>query len=215
MDDDKENLGSGAAGKSPSRPPLGSRKSTRTVLIEQRVREFELVHNMLQSAMETEDADDQQEVIEQGMSSTMTKLRTDLAKIRQFEKEHGRVPTTDELEDANPATEESIAEVESSLAAPITDTKIRELEEELAASRTQEETLRVQLEEATSRMESATGEHEKTLLGVQSSSSDKVTALEQELEQHRASSARAAELESELAESRSQYEILQAQLKRC
>ena len=56
--------------------------------MEQRVREFELVSQMLQQAMTVEGkTPEEQEALKSEAAETMTKLRTTLAKVRKFEKE--------------------------------------------------------------------------------------------------------------------------------
>lgn len=98
--DNKENFESDVEKKPPTRPALGSRKSTRSVLIEQRIREFELVNSMLQQAIASDGVDDhEQQSINEEAAASIAKLKADLAKVRQFERENGRLPTETELED--------------------------------------------------------------------------------------------------------------------
>ncbi|KAK5050558.1 hypothetical protein LTR84_003839 [Exophiala bonariae] len=97
--DNKENFESDVEKKLPTRPALGSRKSTRSVLIEQQIREFELVSSMLQQAIASDGVDDQeQQSINDEAAASIAKLKTDLAKVRQFERENGRLPTESELD---------------------------------------------------------------------------------------------------------------------
>src|SRR6202008_13549 len=98
-EDNKENIDAEGE-KAPVRPALGSRKSTRSVLIEQQIREFELVTDMLQAAMTADGADDQeQQTINNEATATIAKLKSSLANAREFERIHGRLPTSAELED--------------------------------------------------------------------------------------------------------------------
>ena len=99
---DKENAKPDGLSKSiPKRPTLGTRQSTRSVVMERQIREFELVHEMLQIAAAAEDAGDQARLsmAEDQVAEKMDKLRENLGKIRAFEKKHGRKPTESELED--------------------------------------------------------------------------------------------------------------------
>ncbi|KEF52156.1 uncharacterized protein A1O9_11782 [Exophiala aquamarina CBS 119918] len=98
--DNKENLHSDVEKKPPTRPALGTRKSTRSVLIEQQIREFELVNSMLQQAIAADGVDDQeQQSINEEAATSIAKLKADLAKVRQFERDNGRLPTETELDD--------------------------------------------------------------------------------------------------------------------
>ncbi|OAP54717.1 hypothetical protein AYL99_11165 [Fonsecaea erecta] len=109
-DDNKENATSAAEEKAAgtARPPLGSRKSTRSLLIEQRIREFELVNSMLRAAMTADGADEEeQQSMDNDAASKIARLKSDLAKVRAFERTHGRVPTAAELEEVQSVIEET------------------------------------------------------------------------------------------------------------
>ena len=75
----------------PARPGLGTRKSTMSVAIEQRLREMELVNQMLKAAM-TEEGDEEDEVKEEygkRMDENLASLRSKLEEARRNE---GKVP---------------------------------------------------------------------------------------------------------------------------
>ncbi|EXJ69204.1 uncharacterized protein A1O5_07240 [Cladophialophora psammophila CBS 110553] len=112
-EDNKENASSAVEEKAAgtARPALESRKSTRSLLIEQRIREFELVNSMLQAAMTADGADEQeQQSMNQDAASKIAKLKSDLAKVREFERTHSRVPTAAELEELQSVAEETALE---------------------------------------------------------------------------------------------------------
>jgi hypothetical protein len=125
----------------PVRPALGSRKSTRSLLIEQRIREFELVNGMLQAAMTADGADEQeQQTMDQEAAATLAKLKSDLAKVREFERVNGRVPTAAELDEIQSIAEEEAQEpqneADADLVEKVQDAAVGELQKELAQSRT-------------------------------------------------------------------------------
>lgn len=66
----------------PVRPVLGQRQSTRSAAMQQRVREFELVNEMLQVAMAAEEAGDdtQKEITEREVDESMSQLKAKLEK---------------------------------------------------------------------------------------------------------------------------------------
>ncbi|KAI1625328.1 hypothetical protein EDD37DRAFT_665389 [Exophiala viscosa] len=146
----KENALSAGVGR-PVRPVLGSRKSTRSVLIEQQIREFELVNSMLQAAMASDGADVQeQQSMSENATVTIAKLKTDLAKVREFERRHGRVPTNDELEevDSSAAENELKSQIEGNAAqGGAADVATADLQNDLAQSKAQIDTLQSELVE--------------------------------------------------------------------
>ena len=137
-EDDKENA-------KPARPPLGTRQSTRSVVLQQRVREFELVNEMLQAAMAAEDDGDmkKQERLEEEVSESMTKLRNDIDRVRAFEKQHGRTPTELELS-ADSRTERELTVVAASSA--------KDLKAELEESQAKVTALTREVEDMQSKM---------------------------------------------------------------
>ena len=95
------------------RPALGSRKSTNSVLMERRIREFEVVSQMLSQAMTADGADpEERAVMDAEAAETMTKLRTTLTKVRKFEKQHGRMPSEAELTEISSVDEDAMTESE-------------------------------------------------------------------------------------------------------
>ena len=56
---DLQSIPVSSKGKGPVRPPLGARQSTRSAALQQKIRECELVNEMLQAAMVAEDAGDE------------------------------------------------------------------------------------------------------------------------------------------------------------
>ncbi|EXJ91362.1 hypothetical protein A1O1_04474 [Capronia coronata CBS 617.96] len=151
-EDNKENASSQGEEKpkAPVRPALGSRQSTRSVMIEQKIREFELVNTMLQAAMTADGVEDEeQELIKQEASSTIAKLKSDLAKVREFERVHGRLPTEAELEDAQSAKEEaeptSPTDEQEAEAPSAEGPLVAELQHELAQSEAHAEALQAEL----------------------------------------------------------------------
>lgn len=160
-EDNKENAGSAGEEKkqkTPIRPVLGSRKSTRSVLIEQKIREFELVNTMLQAAMTADGADgEEQESITHEVSSTIAKLKSDLAKVREFEHIHGRVPTEAELEDVESVKEESEprspAQEDGGRAATAEALLVANLQNELAETKARAEALERELAEVKAKAE--------------------------------------------------------------
>lgn len=131
------------------RPALGSRKSTRSVLIEQQIREFELVNSMLQAAMTADGADDQeQQSVNEEAAATMAKLKSDLAKVREFERSNGRLPTSTELEEVQSVSADHEAvSVSEGLLGRSGDAggAALELENELAQSKAQIDALQSEL----------------------------------------------------------------------
>ena len=166
-EDNKENEVSDIGGKSPARPRLGSRKSTRSVLIEQRILEFQLVNKMLHQAMEVEGVDDAEaEKLEKKASDKIDKVRSDLTRIRQFEKENGRTPNEAELADMASAPEEEgdLTAASLSVVADVDAAqKTRELEDELSQSQLQVASLQNQLEEINAKMDELTDTHSKAI----------------------------------------------------
>ena len=80
------------------RPTLGTRKSTMSVTIEQRLREMEVVHNMLRIAM-AEDGDEDDEVKEEygkRADESLASLRLSLEEARRIEGVDQREPTFQE-----------------------------------------------------------------------------------------------------------------------
>ena len=159
-DDDKENATSEATLRIPVpvRPALGSRKSTRSVLIEQRVREFELVNSMLQAAMTADGIDEEeQQLLDQEAANTIAKLKSDLFKVRGFERSHGRVPTAAELDEMHSVAGEEIPELEDEADAQLLDevqnASLAEMRKELAQSRAQAEAFETELTELKIKLE--------------------------------------------------------------
>lgn len=146
-----------STGDKPVRPALGSRKSTRSVLIEQQIREFELVNSMLQAAMASDGANEEEKQnISEEAAATISKLKSDLAKVREFERTHGRLPTNAELEEAASVAAESearspIAETASQGENAGPDTSV--LQTELAQSKEEVNTLHAQLAELKTKLE--------------------------------------------------------------
>ena len=93
VDDDKEDgvqPPTSTTKPPPTRPPLGKRQSTRSVALQQRIREYQLVSDMLRLAMATEGEDQHDnEHIAQEAAATMAKLKADLANATAFEKLSG------------------------------------------------------------------------------------------------------------------------------
>ncbi|MCJ1305409.1 hypothetical protein MMC08_008223 [Hypocenomyce scalaris] len=84
-----------SASRKPARPALGTRKSTTSVGIEQRLQEMELVNQMLRAAM-AEDGDEDDEVkeeYEKKVDETLASLRMKLEEARRNEAEEGIAPT--------------------------------------------------------------------------------------------------------------------------
>ena len=127
-DDDKENeVTSGAetsTSKGPTRPPLGHRQSTRSAALQQRMREFEIVNEMLQAAMAAEDAGDdiEQTKISEKVEQSMLKLKNDLEKAKAVENGDGHGPEDSELgAEAATETERGLAETAAASAKDATD----------------------------------------------------------------------------------------------
>jgi hypothetical protein len=139
-EDDKENT-------KPARPPLGERQSTRSVVLQQRMREFELVNEMLQAAIAAEDGGDEakKEQLENEVSGSMTKLKNDLEKVRAFEKQHGRTPTEAELS-VEAETERELAVVAAASAKEASEESAN-LKAELQGSQAKVQALTMQIEE--------------------------------------------------------------------
>ncbi|EXJ93157.1 hypothetical protein A1O3_01714 [Capronia epimyces CBS 606.96] len=136
--------------KAPVRPSLGSRQSTRSVLIEQKIREFELVNTMLQAAMTADGADgEEKESINQEASSIIAKLKSDLVKVREFERDNGRLPTEAELDEAESVKEDSESkspvEEDRGLGASADGSVVTELQNELTQSKAYAEALQREL----------------------------------------------------------------------
>lgn len=216
--DNKENFDSDVEKKIPTRPALGSRKSTRSVLIEQQIREFELVSSMLQQAIASDGVDDQeQQSINEEAAASIAKLKTDLAKVRQFERENGRLPTESELEqvaeDVNVDGLAKNGEIETS--------KTPDLKEALADKQTEMDTLQTELlnwkqkledfsksaEEEASRVQAAT----EAIRAEHASKVEEMLTLQEEkrkaiLDEHQ------RELDSVTARQQSELEVLKDQL---
>lgn len=80
-DDDKENALNSVseASEKPTRPTIGNRQSTRSVALAQRIREFEIVNQMLQVAMAQEGDEEGQDHAQSEAAVTIAKLKADLA----------------------------------------------------------------------------------------------------------------------------------------
>lgn len=79
-ENDQESAPENPRGKGLTRPPLVTRQSTRSAAIQQRIREYELVNEMLQAAMAAEDAGDETETenLTTEVEEAITHLKTNL-----------------------------------------------------------------------------------------------------------------------------------------
>ncbi len=115
-------------------------------MIEQQIREFELVNSMLQAAMTADGANEQdQESVSQEAAATIAKLKSDLAKVREFERANGRLPTGTELEDVPPAIETPDLKSPTGEIEETTNAFVMELQSELAQSKAESEELKSEL----------------------------------------------------------------------
>lgn len=156
--DNKENVESDVEKKSsaeapqPNRPALGSRKSTRSVLIEQQIREFELVNTMLMQAMASDGTDDQeQQEVNETAAASIAKLKADLIKVRQFERENGRLPTEGELDGVGSLATETISEQAEEGSSSTVDFKAQ-----LKASQAEIDALQSELDALKTKLETST-----------------------------------------------------------
>lgn len=115
-----------------TRPALGSRKSTTSVTMEQRLREMELVNQMLRAAM-AEDGDEDDEAKEEygkKMDETLADLRLELEEARKNE---GKPP----LEPSSKGVSSPEVDEVQAPATSLTTKRVEELELALATSREQ------------------------------------------------------------------------------
>ncbi|RMZ90101.1 hypothetical protein DV736_g2674, partial [Chaetothyriales sp. CBS 134916] len=140
VDDNKENVDS------------GSKKSVRSVMLEQKLREVEFVKQLLERAVTDEVSDDAEaEDLSKKLSDVEEGILASLNKLKQFEKEHGRVPSGDELIEIQAASAKEVSQKDSVPSAVVgvdPGDKPNPLEEELGQSRLQIESLQRQLEES-------------------------------------------------------------------
>lgn len=116
------------------------------------------MNDMLQAAMTADGADaSESQSINQEAAATIAKLKLELAKVREFEKTHGRVPTGAELEEAlsapSEAEDKSRAEGDLALHEEAVSGVVAQLQTELAESRAQTDALRLELVDLKSKLE--------------------------------------------------------------
>lgn len=119
---------------------------------------------MLQQAIASDGVDDQeQQSINEGAAASIAKLKTDLAKVRQFERENGRLPTESELVDVP----EDVA-VDSLTQNGETETlKASDLQKELAEKQTEIDSLTSELMNGKQKLEEFTKSAEEEASRVQ------------------------------------------------
>jgi chromosome segregation ATPase len=113
-------------------------------MIEQRLREYQAVSEMLQAAMaDTEVENEEKEKMARKADENMVRLRADLQRARAYEAKHGRMPTDAELA-GEPADEEATFE------APEADATI--LKTQLAESESKVAVLQAEIEHMQTKM---------------------------------------------------------------
>ncbi|KAI4145635.1 MAG: hypothetical protein LQ340_006213 [Diploschistes diacapsis] len=128
------------------RPALGARKSTMSAMTEQRLREFELVQNMLKVAMAQDAADDEvKEEYTKQMDKNLATLKKELQDARRAE---GQKPTEPLVPETKPG--ESDASTSNTLETELRSSKARvaALEAELADAKQIMDKFSAQTEEA-------------------------------------------------------------------
>ncbi|RMD40002.1 hypothetical protein DV735_g5115, partial [Chaetothyriales sp. CBS 134920] len=130
---------------------LESRKSPRSILLEQKLREVELVKESLEHALTEEGTSDAEaEDLSKRLSDVAKGILASLKKFNQFEKEHGRAPSGDELIEIEDSFQVDASQEDSTPSVPDAvdaGDKSSLLEEELTQSRLQIESLQRQVEE--------------------------------------------------------------------
>jgi chromosome segregation ATPase len=96
----------------PARPTLGGRQSTRSVALAQRIREFEIVNQMLQVAMAQEGDGEDQEQVQSEAAITIAKLKADLSQTVDQEAVEAQIEAV-EIPEASAGTKEVSSEHEA------------------------------------------------------------------------------------------------------
>jgi hypothetical protein len=220
-DDDKENALESVPeiSKRPTRPTIGNRQSTRSVALVERIREFEIVSQMLQVAMAQEGDNEGQEQTESEAAITIAKLRANLAQAVDQESVEAQV---EDVEIPEPS-----ADLKEDSGKPDTatqnDDEVTSLREQLSESQGLVDTLSADLEQLKDKLAnfSASAEEEsrkvqEVIEAIRSEHAEKVDSLltshKQEMDRLRADTKdeieqkssshykEAAALQSELAE---------------
>lgn len=161
-EDNKENVLSPVPEKAAEQHALEPRKPTQLLLIEHRIHEFELVHTMLQAAMASDGInDEEQEALDTEAANAIAKLHSDLTRVREFERTHGRLPTEAELDEARSVQIEDTKMQEEVKASSDTAAVngVSELQDDLVQSRAQGAALQAQLDDLKAKMAQIAEEH--------------------------------------------------------
>ncbi|RMZ77227.1 hypothetical protein DV738_g4476, partial [Chaetothyriales sp. CBS 135597] len=164
-----------------------SSKSPRSVLLEQKLREVELVKESLERALTEEGTNETEaEDLSKRLSDVAKGILASLKKFNQFEKEHGRAPSGDELVEIEDSLEAEASQKEAT--ASVLDgadagNQPNPLEEELAQSRLQIESLQRQFAESSLKVAELTDAHDIALKHAAAEHDSRLKAQQEELQQ--------------------------------
>lgn len=207
-DDNKENALDAVreASTKSARPTLGGRQSTRSVALAQRIREFEIVNQMLQVAMAQEGDGEDQEQVQSEAAITIAKLKADLSQTVDQEAVEAQVEDV-EIPEPSAGIKEKSAERELFTSR---NDEIISLKEQLAESQEIVNTLTADLEQLTDKVaafsKSAEEESQKVQQATEEIRSKHIEKVESLISSHKQEMQMLrAETEDEIEEKKSSH----------